>query len=377
MKRTRLAIYAAVTLQTSTTLTLALMPSAAFSCSRTRDYRLRSTVKPPLHQFGKLTRPPKAPKSQSHILSTNKCLVSLRSSNSDDESSSTTTKSKAKVRFSTSKVSSPGEASNSNLLDSILSWISTDVGSVILGFSGLIALLVGRLLLSSLSSDDTIASSPDAQSEETRANLLAVFATGAVLLNGISKLDVESALAPLVELSGQKLSEPVYVGVDESQSTAAQIGWTLKALLAATPAQSAVLLATTLHPFSNSNVKSPSSVGWQVVALAGIVPSVSPSLPTGTAILDRFRNSATESTDETYLPTLQALPGRTEFTYLPPNTQAVLLVPVRLQQQSIDGRDTVTYALVLGGNRARVFTPKDISWCQSVAQRLGRDLSVD
>ena len=71
---------------------------------------------------------------------------------------------------------------------------------------------------------------------------------------------------------------------------------------------------------------------------------------------------------ESYLPTLQALPGRVEFAYLPPNVQEALVLPVpRPEEWSGDGDDGRYYAVVLGGDTAKSFAPRDVAWCRKVA----------
>jgi len=112
-----------------------------------------------------------------------------------------------------------------------------------------------------------------------------------------------------------------------------------------------------------------------------------------TPILDRFlsqNGGGGKNKSESYLPTLQALPGRFEFyTYLPSNTQGVLILPVTRpgngndggsnSRSSNDGKkqekekvndDDGTAVLVLGANTARSFSPRDIAWCQVVATRM-------
>ena len=72
---------------------------------------------------------------------------------------------------------------------------------------------------------------------------------------------------------------------------------------------------------------------------------------------------------ESYLPTLQAIPGKIEFTYLPPNSQEVLVLPVPKRDMGVgEGMaDKRYYALVLGGDTAKNFTPRDVAWCREVA----------
>ena len=61
---------------------------------------------------------------------------------------------------------------------------------------------------------------------------------------------------------------------------------------------------------------------------------------------------------ESYLPTLQALPGKAEFKYLLSNTQEVLLVPIPVG----DGEENT--GLVLGGATLKSFSPRDVACCQ-------------
>jgi hypothetical protein len=96
-----------------------------------------------------------------------------------------------------------------------------------------------------------------------------------------------------------------------------------------------------------------------------------------TPILDRFLNNK-EMTKESYLPTLQALPGRVEFTYLPQNSQEALLVPVSLSLNSIAQENVPIIeraVLVLGSDTAKSFTPRDVAWCQVIASRIGTFVS--
>jgi hypothetical protein len=211
----------------------------------------------------------------------------------------------------------------------VLSLVSSDIRSTILGLVGLFVCKANRLVNMDSLSTETLG-------QVTRADLLAVFSSGAVLLNGISKLDVTSALAESVVLDGETLLEPIYnTKVNRQQD----MTWALESVLAATAASTAVLLVA-------------EEKGWSVESLAGVVPrdsSLRDAAPRETPILNRFRKDISK---ETYLPTLQALPGHVEFTYLPPNTQGLTV-------------------LVLGTNTAKSFSPRDVAWCQVLASRIG------
>ena len=235
------------------------------------------------------------------------------------------------VRFSGTEALT---STTTNPVDAFLTVLASDVVSIALGLLGLVVIVAHRLSLL----DDTTAESLTLQ---TRTDLLAVFACGSVLLNGITKLDVTAAMAESVILEGITLPEP--------QAETFTIRWALESLLTATPAQSAVVL------------ERDSSRSWKVVASAGIVPSTA-LVPDATPILDRVASEG--NTKETYLPTLQALPGKKEFPYLPTNSQLALLVPVDSSR-----------VLVLASNRAKSLSPKDVAWCRIVAERMAMDES--
>ena len=257
-------------------------------------------------------------------------------------------------------------ATSTNPLDTILSWLSSDIVSIALGTIGLLIVVVNRLTLL----DVEISSSADALTSETRADLLAVFACGSVLLNGVTKLDVTAALAESVTLEGNTLSETDFVSPMEDsadETTKETISWAFDSLLSATPAKTVVLIQKKDDDDNNNDDDN----GWIISCRGGIIPSSSSqslTIPEKTPILDRVGSPG--NVKETYLPTLQALPGRFEFTYLPSNTQLVILIPISSKSESSneDGSNSV---LVLGGNTAKSFTPRDIAWSRIVADRLG------
>lgn len=63
-------------------------------------------------------------------------------------------------------------------------------------------------------------------------------------------------------------------------------------------------------------------------------------------------------------PLLQALPGKIEFDYLPENCQAILMLPVM----------EASTVVVVGTNRARAFTPKDIVWMKGLCEKAALSL---
>jgi len=237
------------------------------------------------------------------------------------------------------------------------------------------------------------------EASRSRIDLLGVFAAGSVLLNGISKLDVESVVADRVVLegvnsegrviwiedNGDERTAAVVQRNDEFQST---VEWALSSFLKCSSAQTAILLASCPQQ----------SQRWVPLATAGILPldsQLRSSIPEtrGTPILDRMlreddgiKGGSVGGTEvagatkrkgpkESYLPTLQALPGKVEFTYLPSNAQEALILPVLRPEEKSESEDDDNdgwyYAVVLGGDTAKSFAPRDIAWCKEIASWIG------
>jgi hypothetical protein len=222
----------------------------------------------------------------------------------------------------------------------------------------------------------------------SRIDLLGVFAAGSVLLNGITKLDVTSVQSERVALEGLPVDNIVWIDregySDEKGEFTTTTEWALASLIKCSPARTAVLL-------SNNGGENK----WKPVAMTGVLhpdKGMQQSLPNdqSTPILNRMKRYDTSSIDtksgsvagsssigrnkgpkESYLPTLQALPGKVEFTYLPTNTQEVLVLPVPTRGAEEGGK---CLALVLGGDAAKSFAPKDVAWCREIAAWIGDSL---
>jgi hypothetical protein len=282
-------------------------------------------------------------------------------SNSDNESSPSSPRVKFSSDFGTNKNDDDDSSSSlANPLDQFLTLVASDAFSVAFGLLGLLAVVVHRWNLVVDATPDR--ATAEALTQQTRQDLVAVLASGSVLLNGVTKLDVTAALAESVVLEGKVLPEPEHLGGNDEKNdgAASTLTWALESLLVATPAKTAILIDDT-------------DDRWTIQCRAGIVPSSVSSLPEKTPILERV--GSPENSKETYLPTLQALPGRTELTYLPNNTQMAVLIPIRPSSSSSDDTSSKKNSvLVLGGNTAKSFTPRDIAWSRIVAEKLGEDL---
>lgn len=288
--------------------------------------------------------------------------------NDVDSKSSFLSTEKASVSFKSNNYSNSGPA-NLSPIDSLLINLTSDRTSLLLGSVGILIILFNRII--SFPEDAAF------EASRSRIDLLGVFAAGSVLLNGISKLDVESVTAEQVALEGVNEASSV-VWSNENfayEGNREIVEWALFSFLKCSPARTAVLLGKE------------EGQPWSPLAMTGFLP-LDPSLRTSlrsdsTPILDRMlrdddsiKGGTVGGTEiigsqnrkgpkESYLPTLQALPGKIEFSYLPSNAQEALLLPVASKKG-----DTRRYTVVLGGDRAKSFAPRDISWCREVASWL-------
>lgn len=238
------------------------------------------------------------------------------------------------------------------------------------------------------------------EASRSRIDLLGVFAAGSVLLNGITKLDVTSVTADRVALEGVAYDEIVWLDNNDGSVSSRSKGfiettqWAMQSCIKCSPARTAILLR-------NEGADNEDASSWDPVAATGVLPSTLLDqnkefvLDRSTPILDRMKrydassrntkggsvaigsmgrrrdNRIDNAPKESYLPTLQALPGKVEFTYLPSNTQEVLILPVPTVTAANGG---MSYAVVLGGDVAKSFSPKDVAWCREVAAWIGDSL---
>ena len=97
---------------------------------------------------------------------------------------------------------------------------------------------------------------------------------------------------------------------------------------------------TSVHIFSNNTF----------IAVAGVVASdLKTSLEFRATDSGAILRKAINTQEEIYLPDLQILPGKVEFSYLPINCQSLLIIPV--SQES---------AVILGTNKAKALKLGDL-----------------
>jgi len=182
-----------------------------------------------------------------------------------------------------------------------------------------------------------------AYGDQSQADLLAVAATVGLVLDGLSMADIEAREAEVVELKGVKGR-----GVSKELAGDALAGatWASETILESCAPVKAVFLwhegSTILR-----------------LGVLGKANAVDADAVTFREALAKAGGAAT------YVPDLQAVPARVDFSYLPRNTQSALIQPFA------DGAG----AVVVGCDRKRALVPRDVAWIKGAAARLGDRLN--
>jgi len=182
---------------------------------------------------------------------------------------------------------------------------------------------------------------------QSRSDLLAVAAAASLVLHALASLDIESRVAEPQQLVGARVA----CELDTAGIGAARLGefltWLAESLAACTPTSSILI-------YDRARGRTLLRAG-----VMGPAPSVAPG-----PILDKCLT--VDRARGTYLASLQNYPGKIEFSYLPPNTQCVLVQPYG------DGAG----AIILGANASRIYTNKHLTWVQLLADRLSSELGL-
>lgn len=195
-------------------------------------------------------------------------------------------------------------------------WLPLVVGSL-----GALALLVNRSLTEVLTP------------AQTRADALGILLSAVLILTGLLWRQIQPKPAEAVELVGVHGFE---MQPDLPTCIQQELAWLSHTLLTTTPTKTVV-------------------VYWdgQTLLRRGILGPQAQVQPG--PILQRVLAQQ----KPVYLVDLKLYPGRVEFDYLPPNTQAVIVQPMA-------GRGV----LVVGADRPRCYTRQEESWMAALADKL-------
>ena len=208
----------------------------------------------------------------------------------------------------------------------------------IAGGLALLTLLVGNRLFTE-----------DLLNSQSRADLIAAIAPVLIILKALGDLDITPREADPVAPLGEATAwvEPSLADVVKDE-----LEWAADSLLVA-PCTAMAL--------------------WRdgrTLMLRGTVPSAAAATPANAVIPGPLLTKAVarRSGAPDYLPALQLLPGRVEFSYMPENSQGILMLPL--------SGDAAGGALVLAADRQRGFGEEDISWARAVASRISESLTA-
>ena len=204
-----------------------------------------------------------------------------------------------------------------------------------IGGALLFALLVNRALFT-----------PELYNAQSRADLIATVAPVLIVLKALGDLDItprEAEAVAAVGYAGEWL-EPAL-----SEDARDELDWAGNALLEIGPCTSVALWRDGKTLMLRGTLPNGMVAGPEAV-----VPG--PLLTKAAA-----RNNGAPD----YLPAVQLLPGRVEFSYLPPNAQGVLMLPLVGATKG---------ALVLACDQQRGFGTDDVEWARAVAGRLAESL---
>ena len=166
--------------------------------------------------------------------------------------------------------------------------------------SALLLLLVGNRLVTS-----------ELLNSQSRADLIAVIAPVLIILKALGDLDITPREAEAVPAAGQPCD---WVEPSLPAAARAELGWAAQACLGMGACTSVALWR-----------------GERTLLLRGTLPrsvvaAAGPGAVVPGPVLSKVAARLNGAPD--YLPALQLLPGRIEFSYLPENAQGVLMLPL-------------------------------------------------
>ena len=198
---------------------------------------------------------------------------------------------------------------------------------VVGGLAGLL-LLVNRIL------------TPNLTDSQARTDALGVIVCAVLILTGLLWQQVQSRTPDTVKLIGEEGFE---LTPELSTTVKTELAWASHLLLTNTVTRSLVV-------YYQGKVLLRRGI-------LGINPEVKPG-PILKRVLEIHR--------PVYLVDLKVYPGRTEFDYLPENTQGVICQP--LGNQGV---------LILGADAPRSYTKQDENWIAGIADKLALTLSQE
>ena len=218
---------------------------------------------------------------------------------------------------------------NNNDLD-IFNIISNQTFSLWAGIIGIFVILFNRLSIDLELVTDI----------QSRADLISLIACSALLLNVLSEQDITARDRDAIALVGYSLKEPLIY--DNNERNNKLMKWLIKSILSTTP-------VTSIHIMING----------KVIGRGGVIGNGDNKSETINTNNMPILKKALVNKEEVYLPDLQILPGKVEFTYLPINAQSVLILPLSINNNNDDNNNN--NSIILSTNQAKILKLNDLA----------------
>jgi hypothetical protein len=200
--------------------------------------------------------------------------------------------------------------------------------TLVVGVLGAIALVVNRWF------------TPELLPSQTRSDGIGIALSALAILLGLLGQKVQPTPPLAVTLLGE---EGFFLAEDLPPLVKAELAWASHALLTNTVTQVICLYYR-----------------GRTLLQRGKLP---PEKPRGQITLGAIATRCLQTQKPVYLANLSLYPGKTEFDYLPSNTQGVILQPIASEG-----------LLILGANVPRSYTPQDERWIGAITDKLAYTL---
>lgn len=232
--------------------------------------------------------------------------------------------------------------------DLVQEWISKNdnvirTSPIYVGCLSLAAVLLNRTV-------SGISPIADASSSQSRADVLTLALAVTIVLTGLVWISIRPKYFPPVKLQGVECKR---VEVTLPAKAAAELYWVRESLANITCCQSLVIV-----------YKSSCLIQVGVMSESATVQGEAVSVDAPKLVQGSLCQGIWSSGKQNYMANLAIYPGRFELSFLPQNTQAVILQPL--------GDEGV---MIVAGDRIRGFSQSDQAWISLIGEKLDATLS--
>ncbi|MFN7714709.1 MAG: cofactor assembly of complex C subunit B [Pseudanabaenaceae cyanobacterium] len=249
---------------------------------------------------------------------------------------------------------------------------------LVVGFIGGMGLLVNRLTTAQLTTS------------QSRADALGVLLSAVLILIGLLWQQIQPKSPEAVTLIGK---EQFLLQPDLPTSLQTELAWASHILLTNTVTKTLIVVYngrillqrgilpegspatdTTASKPNLEATQQPSASPLAVKPFSANLLAMDQPLPQG-KIVERVL--ATQK--PVYLVNMLLYPGRFEFSYLPSNTQGLIIQPISVTDDGsgkASGKLSAKGVMILGANMPRGYTKQDENWITAIADKLSYSLEI-